>query len=267
MNRTSKKAALGGCAGSLTIAAALAASGLIWAGPARAALTLTISEPGAPGGPISTTVTDNGAGDNDSTPGSIEFNDPSFGDFKTNVLVGFSNKNDPTAGPEADLQIQSLDITKNTNASIASLIITLSDTGFTFPGNSGDNMLMSSSLAGTVTHSVAGSGDNVTFKSIANPSGATTPLETAVLPGNTGSVPLAFTATPVTSTVNFVRGASFDLSNVTTVTLSNGNEATNLSGTTTVISLGPAVPEPTTAALIGLIGLPAIFRRSRRRGH
>jgi hypothetical protein len=263
MTRTSKKTVLGSYAGPLTIAAALAAGGLIWTAPARAALTLTISEPGAPGSPTQT-ITDNGTGDNDPSGGSIEFNDPNFGDFKTNVLVGFSNRTDPSAGPEADLQIQSLDITKNTNATAATLIITLADTGFTFPGNSGDNMLMSSSLGGTVTHSVSGSGDNVTFKSVSSPSGASTPLQTAVLPGNAGSVPLAFTATPVTSTTNFVRVASFDLSNITTVTLSNGNEATNLSGTTTVISLGPAVPEPTSAAMLALACIPMLYRRTRR---
>ncbi|HSV14668.1 MAG TPA: hypothetical protein VLI90_10430, partial [Tepidisphaeraceae bacterium] len=111
----------------LAIAAALTA-GLTLASTARAALTLTLSEPGAPGGPISTTITDNGAGDQDLTTGSIEVNDPNFGDFKTNILVGFSNRTDPTAGPVADLEVQSLDVTKNTNVAAATLIITLQDT-------------------------------------------------------------------------------------------------------------------------------------------
>jgi len=265
MNLNSKFfASLTGKGGSaLALSAALAAS-LASSSTARAALTLTLSEPGAPGSPT-TTVTDNGAGDNDPASGNISFNDPNFGDFKTNIIVGFSNKNDPSAGPEADLQVQSLDITKNTNASAATLIITLSDTGFAFPGNSGDNMLMSSSLAGTVTHSLAGSGDNVTFKSTSNPSGVSTPLETAVLPA-AGSISQPFTGSPPSTTANFVRGATYDLLNTTTITLSNGNESTNISGTTTVTSLGPSIPEPATGALLLIAGIPMLCRRSRRSG-
>src|SRR5438874_5357774 len=61
MKRKSNTFALAGCGHEALILGAALAAGLSFSSSARAALTLTLAEPGAPGGPISITVTDNGA--------------------------------------------------------------------------------------------------------------------------------------------------------------------------------------------------------------
>jgi hypothetical protein len=252
MRRNEKRLAISGMAGGLMLAFALAPI-------ARAGLIVTLQEVGDPGGPF--IVNDNGAGDSDGNIGEIQTTH-AFPDFTTNITSGFSNKLDPSAGPEADLQISSLDITKTGNAAAHQLIITVSDNAFPFPGNSGDLMMLSSALSGTVTHSVAGSGDNVTFFSTAN-GAVSTPLETGSLPP-ASSTPISWNGVPSTSTINFVRGATFDLSSTTTLNLSGSGEAVNLSGTTTAVSLGPNVPEPA-PAMLALLGVAPLLLFRRRR--
>jgi len=181
-----------------------------------------------------------------------------FPDFTTNITVGFSNKTDPSVGSQAVLQIQSLDISKSTNNTLHTLLIHLTDDNFTSPGLSGDNMLLSSTMTGTATNPTAG--DVVTFQSFADPGGNTPGLQSYTSTGaSTG-----FVTSPNPATSNFVRGATFTLSNDTSISVSGGSTQMNVSGSTTVSSLGPAIPEPTTATLIGLTALPLLYRRSRR---
>ena len=252
MRRNEKRLAIAGMAGALMLTTAAAPN-------ARAAFIVTLQEVGA-GAPVS--IVDNQPGDTDTNVDEIQTSQ-AFPDFTVNISSGFSNKLDPSAGPEADLQISSLDITKTGNAAPHSLIITLSDTAFPFPGNSGDLMMLSSALSGTVTHSVAGSGDNVTFTSTAN-SSVSTPLIIGALPANPGSIPSNWGGLPNPSTTTFVRGATFDLSSTTTLNLSGSAEAVNLSGTTTAVSLGPNVPEPT-PAMLALLGVAPLLLSRRRR--
>ena len=250
MKRNDRRLAIVGMAGGLLLAWAAAPV-------ARAALIVSLQEVGDG----SFTATDNVSNDNDPTTGQVSCTH-AFADFTTTITVGYSNKTDPSAGPEADLQTTSLDITKTGNSTPHTLIVTVSDTAFPFPGNSGDLMMMSSALTGTVTHSAAGSGDNASFTSTANGS-TSTPLITAVLPPS-GSSPIGWGGLPNPSSTVFVRGATFDLSNTTVLNLSGSGEQVNFSGTTTVVSLGPNVPEPT-PAMLALLGVAPLLLSRRRR--
>jgi hypothetical protein len=258
MKRNEKRLAIAGMTGGLMLATAAAP-------PARAALVLTLQEFGVVGTPI--TITDNGPGDTDTDVGTITTVNvggaPTLPDFRTVISVAVSNKLDPSAGPEADLFAQSIDVTQIGNSGPHSLIVNVSDNAFPFPGNSGDLMMLSSALSGNVTHSVAGSGDNVTFTSTANGS-VNTPLITGVLPPNSGSAPLSWTGAPSSTSNTFVRGATFDLSNTTTLNLSGSNESVQFQGTTSAVSLGPNVPEPT-GILALLAGAPLLLGGRRRR--
>jgi hypothetical protein len=247
MKRNEKRLAIAGMAGGLMLATAAAPS-------ARAGLIVTLTEVGVG----SFTATDNVSNDNDPTLGSIDTTH-TFPDFTTNITVGFSNKTDPNAGPEAEIDVSSIDITKTGNSAPHTLIVTVSDDGFVFPGNSGDKMMLTSSLGGTATNVVAGSGDNLTFVSTAD--STNTPTQSAVLPPGTNA---AFTALPDPSTTTFVRGASYTLSNTTTLNLSGSNEKINFSGSTTTVSLGPNVPEPT-PAMLALLGIAPLLLSRRRR--
>jgi hypothetical protein len=258
MNRNRNLLGIAGMTGGLMLASAAAPT-------ARAALVLTLQEAGVVAPPI--VITDNGPGDTDSDVGTITTVNvggaPTLPDFRTVISVAVSNKLDPSAGPEADLFAQSIDVTQIGNSGAHSLIVTVSDNAFPFPGNSGDLMMLSSALSGNVTHSLAGSGDNVTFTSTANGS-TSTPLITGVLPANPGSAPLSWTGTPSSSTTTFVRGATFDLSNTTVLNLSGSNESVQFQGTTSAVSLGPNVPEPT-GVLAVLAAAPMLLSRRRRR--
>lgn len=227
----------------ICLAGAIAASAM-FVSSAKAALTLTLSETGfAP-----STLTDSG------NTGQVTFNG-SYGDFSTNIVVGSSNKLDPTPGPLAQLEIQTLDITKVGNAGSKTLTVTLTDDGYTFPGSTGTSDTLSSTVGGTISNGTAG--DSVTFQSFAQPSGATPGLQTFTAVTPTGGSNQSFNL-PIIST-NFTRGATYTLSNVTTISLSNGNESTNVSGSTTV----GAVPEPASAALLALLGT-GLLGRARR---
>lgn len=221
--------------------------GLSFAPPAQAALMVTLSEVGF--APV--TATD---GDLD---GQVSFAG-AYGDFKTNIVVGFSNKLEVTHGPEAELQIQSLDITKNTGLTSvpAVLTITVVDDGFLFPGGAGSPLVLFSALGGTLKGSAAG--DSVTFQSFADPGGSSPGPQTYVSPGGAPpSTPVSFNVPD--ATVAFVRGLTYDLRSVTTISLTNGNESSNLSGSTTV-----SVPEPS-AALFGMLSSASLLLHRRRK--
>jgi len=211
---------------------------------AQAAFKLELSD-----GLTTVSVTDNGTGDLDSTPGQILFAG-TVGGFTTNLTGGLSNR--IVGGDGASLQLQSIDI-RNGGPS-GTLTLRLTDTSFQLPA--GDQQL-NSALALTFTKSLAGNSAN--FQSFIDPNN----LEFAT---TTPAMTLAFTSpgsvTPVSgsgSTNLSLSGSNlFSLTNQAVITLASGAQV-NLSGTTTVNTVNN-VPEPATLGLMGLSGL-LVFRR------
>jgi hypothetical protein len=216
--------------------------------PARAALLLTVSEPGfAP------------AFGTPSSPNTIDLIGP-YGDFNTNIVIGFTNSNTPTS--VAELQIQSLQVIDNSNTGPKTLTISLTDTGFTFPGSPGQTLLMTSSIGGTFTQPVAG--DKLTFQSSATPGGGgpiiavSTPVQSYTAPSN---FPGAVAVTVPDQTALFPATGGYSLSNQLTLSLSSNGETANLSGSTTVAVA--AVPEPTCGAITAVAAVGLLRRRRR----
>jgi MYXO-CTERM domain-containing protein len=226
----------------LVVAGALI--GGLTAASARAALTLTLSEPGfAP-------VTGTASGNTDTFFGS-------YGDFSTNIVVGFTNSATPSAA--AELQIQTLNVINNNQTGTKALTISLTDTGYTFPGVPGQPLRMTSSIGGTLTSPVAG--DTITFQSTATPTGGpvlstSTPPQTYVAPTTT---PGAVGFSVPDANVLFTQTGSYSLSNQLVLSLASSGETANLSGSTTVT----AVPEPTILAAAAVAGLGLLRRRRR----
>lgn len=246
--RSSSKLKLG--AQSL-LASALVASGLYFAAPASAALVLTLDELSGPAAGAHASFTD-------STNTQI-IDTSAFGDFLTNIDIGLSNLN--AGGSEAVLQIHELDIKSNVSQPVT-LQITLSDNGFTFPGVSGDLLSLTSAVGSTFTNS--GTGDTVTFKSTASDDTSSTvlgstPLQTVI---STGGAAAQEDSAP-DQTVAFLRGTSYTLTSVTTMTFTAPFEEINAGGTTTTLAASSNIPEPATAAL-ALIGGAAMLLRRRR---
>ena len=231
-NRISSVASL-----SLAVVAAVA----FFAAPAKGALTLTISEPGMM--PATTTAA---GGSN-----SIVYTS-AYGDFATDIVVGFSNSAAPSS--VAQLQIQSLDV-KNTTGTQAVLTITLSDNSFTFPGTVGSALQVSSSVGGTLTGT--SSSAFVTFQTTATPStggAAVLPTQTFTSPGSL--TPVSFSAPTVLG--SFTQTGTYTLQDTLRFGLTNVGATANLSGTSSV-----SVPEPATLSIAGVAGL-ALFARRRR---
>jgi hypothetical protein len=230
--------------GRALVAAAAVSAGLLgMARPAHAALMLTLSEAGY--APVTLTDATN--------TGSLSYSG-SYGDFSTNFVIGYTNQL-TGAGPVANLQIESLDVTSLTNSGAKTLTVSLDDPGYTFPGTTGSTVTLGSSIGGTLTG--ASPGDAVTFQSFVSSPAVSTGLQTFVVQGSPGaSTPFSSAATPVP----FVRGSTFELSDVTTISLAGAGDTANVSGATTVTA---PVPEPATASLLAVAS--AMFLRRRRR--
>ncbi len=205
-----------------------------WASPARATFILTLQS-----GASTISITDNGAGDLDSTPGSIIYSG-SVGSFMTNITTGFSNRpGDPGGG---FLQISTLD-GRNTSAGQATLTATLEDTSFTQPSSA--TLQLDSAIGITDLRST--SGDSLSFQSYADPgnvqggTAVTTGLQSFALPTTSTTTAFSDNASPV----NFAGTGIYSMKNVTTITLSPNGEV-NVSGTTTV------VPEPVSFGALAL---------------
>jgi hypothetical protein len=246
--------------GPLTLTA-LAITTTAAAPAAKAALVLTLSEPGfAPA-----TYTDN----TNTAVSDFSGSPIPYGTFTTDIVVGSSNLNYPGQTPPSNaiLQIQSLQVV-STNGAGHTLTISLTETGYGFPGGAGSREYMDSSLGGTLSPSSAG--DTVTFQSTATATSgvAATNVSSGLqsftpADGNLGRT-LGFSE-PDANT-SWINGGSFDLQNVTTVTLFQVGESANLSGTTTV-SLTPivGVPEPTATALGAIAAAGGLLARRTRR--
>jgi hypothetical protein len=204
----------------------------------------------------STIITDNGPGDSDAALGRI-INTSVVAGFGITITVGQSNSPGLTSG--GILQIQSLDI-QNLNPNPATLIIKLSDTGFTLPGSAGNTLRLESSVGGTFTQ--ANVGDSVIFQSFADPANAQPAVAVptpAMLFGKLN--PSLFNESfSGSNSVSFVRNAGpYSLSNEIIVSLS-ANAQANISGTTTATP----IPEPGMASLI-LVAGAMMLRLHRRR--
>lgn len=199
-------------------------------------------------------ITDNGAGDSDPTSGSI-VNSTVVGGFGVAITVAASNS--PGTSSIGLLQVQSLDV-HSIGASVATLHIAVSDTGFASPGTAGSPLLLSSSYGTTLTLGAAG--DKTVFTSFADPSNAQPAVAVATLP-LTATKSVANLTTESYSgldTAAFIHGpTAYSLGNTIDVTLSPGGQA-NISGTTAAT----VAPEPTTLAALGAASL--LFGRRRR---
>jgi hypothetical protein len=229
------------------------ASSLYMAAPAKAALMLTLTELAGPNMGTTAPVTVSAL---PATPTQVIYSLP-FGDFSTNINVGFSNAT--VGGTEAQLQVNVLDITSNTDVAGAVLQVTLTDSGFNFPGTPGTTLSLTSAVNGS-TFTKSTTGDTVTFQSTAfdsSPQSVSTPLQTVVSPGGDAA---ASGSHPADQTVPFTRGATYGLTNVTTLTFSRAGEAENVGGTTTTL-VATNVPEPTSLAMLGVSSLFLMRRR------
>jgi hypothetical protein len=205
-------------------------------------------------------VTDNNTpggvagGDNDPVTGTIS-TFQSIANFGITVTTAVSNS--PGNSTDGLLQTTALNI-KNNNPGQATLIIRISDSGFTQPGSSGTGMLLGSAIGGTFTN--AGTADTVQFQSFVDPADGVPagPVSTANLSfTNTlgGAGPNSFSGS---NSAGWTYGSGpYSLTDIAIVTLSPGGIA-NISGSTTAT----AVPEPVIGAA-ALLGVTLLGRRRR----
>jgi hypothetical protein len=218
----------------------------------QAALTLVISEPGAAVPPAPITVTDM------TNSGNVSYNG-TFGDFQTTLDFGYSNKTTASGAQQATLEITSIDITSLASSGNAeTLVLTLTDNGFTFPGTSGSTLQLGSAITGTFTPPTGTEG--VSFQSFETTTNSTTGLQTAM----PSLVPPIGQFNSVATPVSFNRGTTYGLENVTSITLAGGADLTDVSGSTTVTATSSSVPEPMTAGLVLVGGAIVSFYRPRR---
>jgi len=231
---------------------AAASAGLgICASQANAALTILLSEPGFASVPF----VDSG------NTGTVS-NFTSYGTFKIiDLEVAVSDKLQSPTPTQATLQITAI-IESNTSG--GTLTITTSDNQYGFPGVTGNTEFMDSSMSGTLAPATLN--DLITFQSTATPTDGvagtvSSTLQSYTSPGlNSGTT--AFQA-PDANT-NFVRGASFDLSNQLQITMNSAFEQANVGGTTTVSLVQTRTPEPASGmVMLGAIGSMMLGRRRR----
>jgi hypothetical protein len=244
----------------------IAAAGMFLAGiavsvGARAALSpmvLTITETQGPNIGQSDTYYGNTAGT--LVVDSAAFPSPSNADFVTNLELGSSDLSNGTN--EASLQVDYVNIA-STVAGPLTLKISLTDSGFTFPGAVGSQLQLSSSAGATLVNYTTG--DTLTFQSTASDSGGSvsTPLQTLVVPSSATATTLDLSAPDVSSL--FTRtDASYTLSSVATLNFSQPFEQENFNGTTaTTLAPSSPIPEPSSAALLIPVAV-LLTTRSRR---
>jgi len=199
---------------------------------ARAGLSVTLSEVGGP------TQTFNDT-DND---GIITFSGVNFGDFKFDVFTVTSSS--PGTGPDGAYVADTQFAVRNSASGDRTLLLSVDSDGFTAPGNAGQTLFLTNSLASSFL-----TGGNAAFKSALD--GQWTSEVGLTGPGDS----------PAISTRSVVRsGASYTVSNVLTLTLGSNGKA-NIDATTTVT---PA-PAGLVLAATGLPFLGLGFWRARRR--
>jgi len=225
-----------------------AVSSICLASKASAALTLVLSETGVASPPTPITVTDT------TNSGTVSY-EGTFGAFTTTLDFGFSNKLTATGLTQATLDVTSIDVSNvGTPGTYATLVLTLTDSGFTFPGAPGSKLELGSAITGTFTPPLSGEG--VTFQSYETTTGASTGPQSSQATLN----PLTGSFSDNANPAFFTRGTTYGLESVTGITLESGGDITSVSGTTTVVQ----VPEPVTGGMLLTAGLLATLRRTRR---
>jgi hypothetical protein len=224
-----------------------------WAPHAQAGpnLTITVQQ----GGPA-TTIVDNGPGDLNPAINAIGFS-TTVGDY---MVLGTITSDNPGQASHGLLQTNFI-VERLTAANVAPLSLTATQSNFTLPGSPGDTLGLNSTLA-VSTFTLSAVGDSVTLQSFADI--ATAGMQTITSPG--GTVGPFFNNAPE---VPFVRGASYTLTALSQVNLAAG-ASVNFNTTTLTAEVStaspPAVPEPSTFALLALGGgALAGWRRWRKR--
>jgi len=231
----------------MTIAAMVGILAMGMAGPARAALDIAVSTVNNP--PL--------------IPGDVVASGPNTGPVTfTGTIGGFaittlaSSSNSPGSPAFAGLFGSTTTIT-NTNASTATLYITLGAQGFTAPVTP-PSILMLSHIGGTVP--VSDPSNLLTFQSYvdtANGQNTTTGITTG--PQNPGVTGGSFNSDASTTIASL--SGTYSITEYFAITLSPGS-VINFSSSTT---LTPAVPEPSSMAIAGLGALGLIGYGIRRR--
>jgi hypothetical protein len=232
----------------------VAALALLAAPPsARANFVMTVTEVGGP----SITIVDNDSNDQASNTGEIKYINHSFGDFDISNLDATSNRT--TGGTVGALQINSI-VAHSTGITQKTLTVTLGDTDFNFPGSTGSQMTLRSSIGGTFL--LATAGDSFSFTSSADPNNGqnvtavSTPPQTFTFGTNTQG---SFNDTNSTT---FTRTGNYSLTNTSSFTLFGGTSVQS-NGTTSAIGPAAAVPEPASLAL-GAVGILLVGLRGWR---
>jgi len=241
--------------------AAVAAGAVVFsAAQAHATLMLNVY---ANGNPVAiASVTDGGAGDTDPTANEIVYSSPGTADLSFSVDIAKSNK---PGGTTDNLNITSFTARSGT-AGVKNLTLVLSDVGFIAPSGPAAFTLQST-VSGTFTSATAG--DNVTFRSFADP--ANVQQTTAVPSGSpTASSLQTFTKAlndltvesfgGVTSLTPFSPSGPFSMSSVSSFNLS-GNASVQFMGGSVVAGV---TPEPASLGLLIAGGLTLLGSRRRR---
>jgi hypothetical protein len=212
--------------------------------PAHASFIMRFAEAGF----TTMDVVDNGPGDLNPAVGNIIFSG-TYGTYSIAAITGTSNRT--TGGPIAMLQITTL-AAQTVGPSSPPLTVTLGDTGFAFPSTPGSTGSLGSGIGATFTNAHAG--DMFKFQSFADTSdtqfGTATPTPAFAFTATGGQLPESFSGF---NSVDFVRSASYSLTDVSEFDLSAGAELVS-SGSSSDIA---AIPAPTgmVLALSGVLPL------------
>ena len=242
----------------ISLSLATLAASLLVTSTAQASFTANITSTGS-GGPVNLTGSSGSpaaAGTLQIGPTNVSINSPQVGGSQLFSITNFTaTSNSPSSTNEAVVVGSSVQI-MNTSNSTETLTIELTDTGFTAPTGSG----LQATTHGTLTWGLADTADSndvVTAESVVNGNAVA-----GTATSNTLSLPPTGLSTymPLASGPVGTLGSPYSLGSMFTVKLTGG-DSVNVVWSSTVA----AVPEPTTASLMGMGGLGALLLLGGRR--